>query len=147
MVRKEKLLSRPNYLLTKYQNEIYRQLVDYMNVNNLTQKDVAKKLGVSDSYISQIINGNFNFTLKKLIELALMIGKVPALEFIEFGEFWRKEKDSNFARPTISVSQDITVYILPVQKVHHIHFTGAMFSGNIDTSKNISIKELEYCPN
>jgi transcriptional regulator with XRE-family HTH domain len=40
-----------------------------MKANNLNQGDVAKKLGVSNAYVSQILNGNFNFTLKKLIEL------------------------------------------------------------------------------
>ena len=107
MFSKEELLKRPNYLLTKYQNEIYRQLVDYIQSNNLTQKDVAKRLGVSSAYISQILNGNFNFTLKKLIEIGLMVGKVPAVEFVDFNEFWRREKEGTVVRPTISVTQKI----------------------------------------
>ena len=60
MFSKKELLKRPNYLLTKYQNEIYRQLVEYIRSNNLTQKEVANRLGVSSSYISQILNGNFS---------------------------------------------------------------------------------------
>ena len=93
MVNKKELLKRPNYLLTKYQNEIYRQLVEYIELNNLTQKDVAERLGVSSAYVSQVLNGNFNFTLKKLIEIGVMIGKVPALEFVDAIEFWKREKD------------------------------------------------------
>jgi predicted XRE-type DNA-binding protein len=98
MSSKSKLLKRPNYLLTKYQNEIYRQLAAYIQSNNLTQKDVAERLGVSSAYVSQVLNGNFNFTLKKLIEIGLMIGKVPALEFVDSTEFWRREKEGTVAK-------------------------------------------------
>src|SRR5258706_15850150 len=104
MTSKEKRLKYSNYLLTKYQNEIYRQLVAFMKANNRNQGDVAKKLGVSNAYVSQILNGNFNFTLKKLIELGLMIGKAPALEFIDFNEFWIRQ-DGAVAKPTISVKK------------------------------------------
>jgi transcriptional regulator with XRE-family HTH domain len=92
MISKQELLKRPNYLLTKYQNEIFRQVSAYMLSNNLSQKQVAEKLGVSNAYVSQILNGNFNFALKKLIEIGLMIGKVPTIEFLDFKNFQRSEK-------------------------------------------------------
>jgi transcriptional regulator with XRE-family HTH domain len=102
MFNKKELLKRPNYLLSKYQNEIYRQLVDYMRLNNLSQKDVAGSLGVSNSYISQILNGNFNFTLKKLIELGLLMGKVPSIEFVDFDEFWLRNDNTIEYQPRIT---------------------------------------------
>ena|SRR6218665_163090 len=94
MFTKEELLEGPEYLLTKYQNEIYHELLGYMRSNNLTQKDIAKKLGVSNSYVSQALNGHFNFTLTKLIELGLMMKKVPTLEFLEFNAYWEKEREA-----------------------------------------------------
>jgi predicted XRE-type DNA-binding protein len=90
MLSKEELLNHPDYLLTKYQNAIYREVTDYMETNGLNQSDLAKKLNVSNSYVSQVINGNFNFTLKKLIELGLSIGKIPKIEFVSVDEFWGK---------------------------------------------------------
>ncbi|HLG03473.1 MAG TPA: helix-turn-helix domain-containing protein [Bacteroidia bacterium] len=104
MFSKEELLKRPNYLLTKYQNEIYRQLIAYIQSNNLAHKDIAAKLGVSNSYVSQVLNGEFNFTLKKLIEIGLLIGKVPTLEFVDFNEYWRREKEKTVARPAGALS-------------------------------------------
>ena len=92
MLTQDELLETPDYLLTKYQNEIFRVLHEYMGNNRLSQKDVAKKLGVSNAYISQVLNGNFNFTLKKLIELGLAIGKVPKIEFVDKGEFQATKK-------------------------------------------------------
>jgi transcriptional regulator with XRE-family HTH domain len=92
MTENDELLKYPNYLLTTYQLEIYRQLRLYMDKNKLKQKDVAQQLNFSDAYVSQILNGKFNFTLKKLIQLGIVIGKVPHLEFVESDEYWRREK-------------------------------------------------------
>jgi hypothetical protein len=42
---------------------------------------MAKKLNVSRGYINQVLNVNFNFTLKKLIELSLAMNKIPLVKF------------------------------------------------------------------
>jgi transcriptional regulator with XRE-family HTH domain len=89
MLTKKELLKYPNYLTKKYQNEIYRQLVDYMEKNKISQKEIAKRLDVSNSYVSQILNGNFNFTLTKLIELGLLMRKVPVIGFVDVDEYER----------------------------------------------------------
>jgi transcriptional regulator with XRE-family HTH domain len=54
-----------------------------MERNTLSKKQLAEKLGVSPSYISQVLNGNFNFTILKLVELALAIDKVPVIRLEE----------------------------------------------------------------
>jgi transcriptional regulator with XRE-family HTH domain len=87
MLSKDELLKYPDYLLTKYQLEIYRQMVKYMQEKNLSKGDLAKQMNVSNPYISQILNGNFNYTLKKLIEIGLQIGQVPMLSFIPVEQF------------------------------------------------------------
>ncbi len=76
------LVKTPDYWMEEIQNELYRQLHDYMKKTGKSQNTIAKDLKVSKSYISQILNGNFNFTLKKLIELSLYIGKVPEFKFL-----------------------------------------------------------------
>ncbi|MBI3509497.1 MAG: helix-turn-helix transcriptional regulator [Bacteroidetes bacterium] len=109
MRSKEQLLKRPNYLLARYQNEIYRQLADYMEKNNLSQRDVAKALEVSDAYISQVLNGEFNFTLKKLIELALLIDKVPLLDFVDKHEYWLIRETGMKGQRRVSFTLDFCV--------------------------------------
>ncbi|SDG42543.1 Helix-turn-helix [Dyadobacter soli] len=81
MKTREDLLKSPAYWLTDVQIEVFNLLNSYMEENNLTQKQVAEKLNVSPSYVSQILNGNFNFTISKLIELALLVGKAPIIKF------------------------------------------------------------------
>jgi transcriptional regulator with XRE-family HTH domain len=95
MFTQEELLESPAYLLTLYQNEIFREVHGYMQENGITQKELAKKLGVSDAYVSQILNGKFNFTLKKLIELGLAIGKIPKIKFVSQETVLRKPKQEN----------------------------------------------------
>ena len=82
MFTQEEFFESPTYLLTIYQNEIFREVHGYMQEKGITQKELAKKLGVSDAYVSQVLNGKFNFTLKKLIELGLAIGKIPKIKFV-----------------------------------------------------------------
>ena len=150
MLSKKELLSSPNYLLTKYQNEIFRQLVHYMKSNNFSQKDIAEKLGVSGSYISQVLNGNFNFTLKKLIELGLMMDRIPNLEFVTFDEFWLREKENQSKSPTISINISMDISVFPIQKVQVVSIPSV---GNFYTQKLISepqeipLNEFECCSN
>lgn len=75
------LRKQPEFILTQLQNELFRELTTYMEKNALSKKQLAEKLGVSPSYISQVLNGNFNFTILKLVELSLAIDKVPVIRF------------------------------------------------------------------
>lgn len=81
MTEREEILRGSGYWLAKVQIQVFNLLNTYMEENNLTQKQVAEKLNVSPSYVSQILNGNFNFTISKLIELALLVGKAPIIKF------------------------------------------------------------------
>jgi transcriptional regulator with XRE-family HTH domain len=44
---------------------------------------MAERLGVSPAYVSQVLNGQFNFTVMKLVELSLAIDKVPVFRLEE----------------------------------------------------------------
>lgn len=81
MTEREELLRSPAYWLTHLQIEIFNLLNTYMEENNLTQMQVAEKLDVPPFYVSQILNGNFNFKLSKLVELSLLVGKAPIIHF------------------------------------------------------------------
>ena len=86
MLKYNELVQTPEYWLETIQNEIFRQVAAYLKDNNLTQTQLAKQLGVSKGYISQIMKGEFNYTLKKLIEISLAIGKAPIIEFKPLAE-------------------------------------------------------------
>lgn len=90
MLTQKELLKYPNYLLEDYQLEIYKQLIEYKKKNKLTQKQLAKKLKRRDAYVSKILNGDFDGSIKELIEISLMIGRVPYIEFVSQKEYWRR---------------------------------------------------------
>jgi len=76
-MNREDILKRPAYWFEHEQNELYRQVTEYMERECINRTELSKRLNVSKGYVSQILNGNFNYTLKKLIELCLAIGIVP----------------------------------------------------------------------
>ena len=139
MIDKEGLRKWPNYHLTGAQNEIFRQLTAYMESHNLSQKEVAEKLGVSSSYVSQALNGNFNFTLKKLIELALLTGKVPQLEFIDFNQFWWEK----WGRADVAVT--VTTSVKPFRLLLQNSATVRIINGNepivVEAGKELCLAE------
>jgi len=92
MISREELLKTPEYWFETIQNELFRQLKEYIEKEGISQSELAEKLGVTKGYVSQVLNGNFNYTLKKLIELSLAIGKVPDLQFKDVDSFIAKKE-------------------------------------------------------
>ncbi|MCF8273100.1 MAG: helix-turn-helix domain-containing protein [Flavobacteriaceae bacterium] len=81
MFSNEELINNTGYWLDKIQNELYFELNLYMKKNKLNRTQLAKELGFTKGYITQVLNGNFNYSLKKLIDLSLAIGLVPNINF------------------------------------------------------------------
>jgi transcriptional regulator with XRE-family HTH domain len=81
MIKREELLRTKEYWFETLQNDIYRMVAEYIQKEGMNQTQLAEQLQVSKGYISQIMNGNFNYTLKKMIELSLALNKVPAFKF------------------------------------------------------------------
>lgn len=91
MIKREDLLRTEEYWFETLQNEIYRMVADYIEKEGINQSQLADKLGVTKGYISQIMNGNFNATLKKLIELSLAVDKAPHIDFRNLAEFIQED--------------------------------------------------------
>jgi transcriptional regulator with XRE-family HTH domain len=82
MPSRSQLLRAPEYWFEEAQNELYRKVSEYQKKKGINQTQLAKELGVTKGYISQILKGEFNYTLKKLIEISLAIGMVPRIEYV-----------------------------------------------------------------
>lgn len=78
---RDELIKSPDYWLGDYQVKLSEEMIKYLQKEGINQTQFAEKIGVSKSYISQVINGNFNYSIYKYIELALSIGKIPMVEF------------------------------------------------------------------
>jgi transcriptional regulator with XRE-family HTH domain len=93
MINKEELTKTPEYWLETIQNEIFRLVNSYLKENKMSQTQFAVQLGVSKGYVSQIMKGEFNYTLKKMIELSLAVGKAPVLEFQPLNKIMKATKN------------------------------------------------------
>lgn len=88
----------PAYWVEHINNDMYDALVTYMEDNNLNQTKFAEYLGISKGRLSQILNsGEINFTIEKLVSIALKINKIPKLEFQDKDRFIQ-EANSNYQR-------------------------------------------------
>ena len=96
MIKREELLRTEEYWFETLQNDIYRMVFEYLQKEEMNQTQLAVKLGVSKGYISQIINGNFNYTLKKMIELSLALNKAPAFEFKNLEQYIQDDRQTRF---------------------------------------------------
>jgi transcriptional regulator with XRE-family HTH domain len=96
MFTREEILKTPEYWFEQAQNELYRQVTEFMEKEGINQSQLAEKLGVSKGYISQVLKGEFNYTLKKLIELAMAVGKVPTIEYKGIDQIVKEDSQSHF---------------------------------------------------
>ncbi|MTK52995.1 helix-turn-helix transcriptional regulator [Paludibacter sp.] len=78
---REELICSPGYIITKIQMDLFDQVSQYLKENGNSQTKLAEKLGVSKGYISQILNGNYDHRISKLVELSLAVGIIPTLSF------------------------------------------------------------------
>ena len=80
MTRQE-LLKSPAYWEQQAQLEIYQHALEFMQTHRMNRTQFAEYLGVSKSYVTQLLSGDYNYSLEKLIDLSIKIGFVLQLEF------------------------------------------------------------------
>jgi transcriptional regulator with XRE-family HTH domain len=80
-MKREELINSPEYWLAKIQIDLFNRVDKFMKENKLNRTNLAEKLGVTKGYISQILNGDADHRLSKIVELSLAIGLVPHIQF------------------------------------------------------------------
>ncbi len=78
---REELLKSPAYWEQKAQLDIYKCAVDFMEKHNMNRSQLADYLGVSKGYVTQMLSGDYNYSLSKLIDLSIKLGYTPTLNF------------------------------------------------------------------
>jgi transcriptional regulator with XRE-family HTH domain len=75
------LIKTPEYWTTKIQLDLFTKVEEYMKNKGINRTQLAKELNVSKGYITQILNGDFDHRISKLVELAIAIGYYPNIQF------------------------------------------------------------------
>jgi len=89
--RLKDILNETSYWVEGINGLLYNAILDYMEKNNLNRTQLAEYLGISKGRVSQILNdGEINFSIEKLIEISLKIGKFPLFELKDKKEYLSK---------------------------------------------------------
>lgn len=84
---REELIKDEGYVTTGFQLKLLNLIEDYMEKNNLNRDKLAKKLGVTKGYISQLLNASYDHKISKLVNLALACDTMPLLFFVDLNKF------------------------------------------------------------
>lgn len=143
-MKREKLIRSKQYGISTMKYNLLNLIGSFQRRNNLKDKDLADKLKVSKSYVSQILNGTFDHKLSKVAELAHACNAIPLLYFVDLDEFARADaQDKTYELVTITRHRNIVfdsvdsfkteaikparpaIYNLPVD---HVETSATMFS-------------------
>jgi transcriptional regulator with XRE-family HTH domain len=89
------LLKSNEYWKVHLQNDLYGIIEEHMAKNNLTRTDLAENLDVTKGYVTQILNGEFDHRISKLIDLSLACNKVPLVYYVDIDEFIENDSRGN----------------------------------------------------
>lgn len=95
-MKRAELLKSEGYWIAKLQTDLYRELISFMERTHKNSSQLASYLGCSKGYISQLLNGNFDHKMSKLVKLSLAIGKAPILEYKDISDYIL-ENDETFS--------------------------------------------------
>lgn len=90
-MEREDLLRNPEYWIANAQIMLYNCADSFMKSTGKNRTQLAEHLGVSKGYVSQLLNGDYDHKLSKLVELSLAFGYIPKLNFIPFDEYIEKD--------------------------------------------------------
>ena len=85
MERKD-VLQEPAYWITQIQIALYDCATRFMFETGKNKTELAQHLGVSKGYVSQLLSGDYNFSITKLVETAMLMGYVPQMNFKSMDE-------------------------------------------------------------
>ena len=80
-ISREELLRSKEYWTADIQLKLFAEIEDFMKSHQMNRTQFAEYLGCTKGYVSQLLSGDFDNKLSKMVELSLAIGKVPAIVF------------------------------------------------------------------
>jgi len=146
MRTRAQVLTSEGYHTTKIQQNLFRAVNDYLVDESMSRKDFAEKLGVSKGRMTQILNGDFNGRLDRLVTLALAAGRIPELKLHHQEEFIaqdaRQQARAHAARCE-GKSMAVIRMSAPQESAHGISARPGEFTGNVTARLVDHSMELE----
>ena len=149
MKRKE-LLKSKEFWIVKIQNQLYEELEKYLRENNVSKTELANKMGVSKGYISQILNGDFDHKLSKLIEIIMVMDKVLILNLENIDDCINIDKEIGIDKLNERFTFNITINYNNVFELEketskrNFEFLEQQNLFNFGNLKKANLKPVEY---
>ena len=86
-MKRSDLIKSREYWTTEIQLKLFNLIENYRSKNNLTKSQIAEKLGFTKGYITQVLNGDFDHKISKLVDLSLAFDKVPVIHFVDVNQY------------------------------------------------------------
>lgn len=86
-MKRQELLKSEEYWVVQIQNDLFGIINEFMVKNKLNRSGLAKAFNVTKGYITQVLNGDFDHKITKLVSLALASGKVPIVSFVDLDQY------------------------------------------------------------
>ena len=80
------ILKEPEYWVAQIQLAIYECALNFMDSSGKNRSQLAEYLGVSKGYVTQLLSGDYNYSLSKLVETSMAFGYIPKVNFIPIEE-------------------------------------------------------------
>lgn len=90
-MKRADLIKSREYWIAEIQLQLFSLIENYRTKHKLTKTQIAEKLGVTKSYITQVLNGDFDHKMSKLVDLSLAFGKVPVIHFVDADQYIRAD--------------------------------------------------------
>jgi len=94
----------PDYWEEVFNLELTEDIWKIMKNRRISQKKLSSLLGTSEAYVSKILNGNQNLSIKSISKLAFVLGSAPHIHIAPIDAIveW-KERSSSDSRTEISL--------------------------------------------
>ena len=107
-MQREELLESKSYWVASIQLELYNAMEAFMKKNNLNKTQLAEKLNFSKGYISQVLNGDFDHKLSKMVDLSLSCNTIPLMFFVDKDAFVKNDsEDKTYELKSVSRFKNI----------------------------------------
>ena len=89
---REELIQSKEYWITNIQLKLFAEVESFMKAHRMNRTQFAEYLGCTKGYVTQLLSGDYDNKLSKLVELSLAIGRIPEVEFVDTGSFIARDK-------------------------------------------------------
>ena len=81
-ISREELIQSKEYWVTTIQLRLFAEVEAFMKTHQMNRTQFAEYLGCTKGYVTQLLSGDYDNKISKLVELSLAIGRIPKLEFV-----------------------------------------------------------------